>query len=52
MRKHGLAKWSLNVIAQPPVNVVRARVHFNILAVEDNASGTVTVDFVALQSKK
>ncbi|WP_231587108.1 hypothetical protein, partial [Paenibacillus sp. E194] len=49
----GNSDWpSVHVKAKPPVNTVRARVHFNILAVEDNASGTLIVDSVTLQSKK
>ena len=49
----GNSDWpSVHVKAIPPVNTMWARVHFNILAIEDNASRTVIVDSEPLQSKK
>jgi len=43
---------SVQVQVKPPANTVRARVHFNLLASEDKASGTVTVDSVIFQRIK
>ncbi|KJB84914.1 hypothetical protein AZ66_27920 [Paenibacillus sp. E194] len=43
---------SFQVQVKPPANTVRARVHFNLLALEDRASGTVTVDSVIFQRLK
>jgi len=46
-------RWrSVQVQVQPPAHTVWARVHFNLLALEDKASGTVTVDSVIFQRKK
>jgi len=43
---------SVQVQVQPPANTVWARAHFNLLALEDKASGIVTVDSVIFQRKK
>ncbi|MDT8975080.1 hypothetical protein RQP50_02345 [Paenibacillus sp. chi10] len=49
----GNTSWkSVQVQVKPPAHTVRARVHFNLLALEDKASGTVTVDSVIFQRKK
>ncbi|MCM3292485.1 hypothetical protein M3661_20405 [Paenibacillus sp. MER 180] len=43
---------SVQVQVEPPAHTVRARVHFNLLASEDKASGKVTVDSVIFQRIK
>ncbi|SDE38757.1 MULTISPECIES: RHS repeat domain-containing protein [unclassified Paenibacillus] len=43
---------SVQVQVKPPAHTVRARVHFNLLASEDKASGKVTVDSVIFQRIK
>ncbi|WP_430112238.1 hypothetical protein [Paenibacillus sp. B1-33] len=43
---------SVQVQVKPPTHTVRARIHFNLLALEDKASGTVTVDSAIFQRKK
>lgn len=49
----GNTSWkSVEVQVEPPAHTVRARVHFNLLASEDKASGKVTVDSVIFQRIK
>jgi len=46
----GNTNWlSVNAQLNTPANTVRARIHFDVLALEDNATGTLTVDAVSLQ---